>query len=149
MNRKLCKRYPFIAIRDWKTGKPLKEWKYAFTELDNLPYGWRKAFGYQMLEEIRDILIKGNYLYKYRITQIKEKYGGLRWYDYCVPALIYDELQSIINKYEDLSYHTCIKCGRPATKISRGWISPFCDKCAEKLSGYMKFENIEEFYHNK
>ena len=56
MNRKLCKRYPFIAIRDWKTGKPLKEWKYAFTELDNLPYGWRKAFGYQMLEEIRDIL---------------------------------------------------------------------------------------------
>lgn len=141
-NKKLCKRYPFLTVCDWWTGKPIKG--YNFTYLDDMPGGWRKAFGEQMCEEIRSILIKGNYLYEYRVVQIKEKYGALRWYDSGTPTSIYYELQDIINKYEELSERTCICCGRPATKISLGWISPFCDKCAEKLSDRTKFENIKK-----
>lgn len=88
--------------------------------------GWRKAFGIQMCKEIRAALLKHGWkcLFKYRITQIKEKYGTLRWYDLNSTQ----EIQDIINKYEDISYRTCVVCGKPATKISTGWICPYCDE---------------------
>lgn len=150
-NKRLCRRYPFLRPRnrfddvimwdhpkwDWCYGRP-----YEWTELDSMPDGWRKAFGKQMCEEIRKELIKFNYLYKYRIVQIKEKYGSLRWYDWGYPKD--SKIGEIIDKYEDISTHTCIRCGRPATKISTGWISPFCDKCADKLSDRVDFRDIEK-----
>lgn len=138
-NKRLIKRYPFLAIRDWRTDKPID---YEFTYLDDIPSGWRKAFGIQMCEEIREILIKGNYLNNYRVAQVKEKFGALRWYDEGASDSIYRELQDIINKYEEISARTCIWCGRPATKISLGWISPWCDNCADRMGG--KFRNISE-----
>ena len=141
-NKKLCKRYPFLIIRDWRTDKPID---FEFTYLNDMPDGWRKAFGEQMCEEIREVLIKGNYLNDYRIAQIKEKFGALRWYDEGVPESIYRELQDIIYKYEEISARTCFNCGKPATKISMGWIIPFCDECADKLSERVKFKNIEEY----
>ena len=58
--------------------------------------------------------------------QIKEKYGSLRWYDSGGNIEI---MREIIPKYEEESLHTCICCGKLATKISKGWISPYCDKC--------------------
>ena len=138
-NKRLCERYPFLIIRDWKTDKPMD---CDFTYLNDMPNGWRKAFGKQMCEEIRKVLIKGNYLYDYRVIQIKEKFGMLRWYDNGAPGSICRELQDIIYKYEEISAHTCIWCGRPATKISLGWISPWCDDCAERMGG--KFRDINE-----
>lgn len=44
-----------------------------------------------------------------------------------------DAINNVIYKYEKLSEHTCISCGAPATKMSTGWISPWCDKCASKI----------------
>ena len=144
-NKKLCERYPFLIIRDWRTDKPIG---YDFTYLDDMPMGWRKAFGEQMCEEIREELINYNYLDKYRIAQIKEKYGELRWYDFGAPAdsKVYD----IIDKYSELSKNTCIHCGRPATKISPGWISPYCDRCADRLSNTydFAFQDIGELKSN-
>ena len=136
--KKLCKRYPFLIVCDWN-GKPLG---YEFTYLDDMPEGWRKTFGKEMCEEIRRVLVKANYLNKYRVIQVKEKYGSLRWYDDGAPSSIYHELQDVIDKYEEMSVRTCIRCGRPATKISLGWISPFCDKCAEKFHN-VKFKEID------
>ena len=138
--KKLCKRYPFLIVRDWDD-KPLG---FDFTYLDDIPKGWCEAFGLQMCEDIRRVLVKANYLYDYRVVQVKEKYGSLRWYDNGAPSSIYRELQDVIDKYERLSERTCICCGRPATKISLGWISPYCDKCAEKLSDKVKFKEINE-----
>ena len=137
--KKLCKRYPFLIIRTWDD-KPLG---YEFTYLDDMPSGWRKAFGIDMCEDIRRVLVKANYLYDYRVTQIKEKYGSLRWYDNGAPSSIYHELCGVIVKYEMLSYRTCIRCGRPATKIAKGWISPFCDRCAGRLSDRITFKEID------
>ena len=108
----------------------------TYTELDAMPDGWRKAFGIPMCKEIKNELKKYNYLYKYRIMQIKEKFGTLRWYDNGSPN---GRVYEIINKYEDISYHTCIVCGEPATKISKGWISPYCDNCI----GDCQFEEIK------
>ena len=139
-NKRLCERYPFLQLRNPWTDKLIKSDYY--TNLDEMPNGWRRAFGKEMCEEIRKVLIKGNYLYDYRVVQIKEKFGALRWYDNGAPDSIYHELQDIINKYEEISERTCIWCGRPATKISLGWISPWCDNCAEKMGG--KFKYISE-----
>jgi hypothetical protein len=95
----------------------------TYTELDAMDSGWRKAFGIQMCEEIKAQLKKEKLLYKYRIFQIK-KFGMLCWYD----AYSSKEIQEIIQKYENLSWNTCVVCGKPATKISGGWICPYCDE---------------------
>lgn len=96
----------------------------TYTELDAMPCGWRKAFGIQMCKDLRTQLWKEGNLFKYRITQIKEKWGELCWYDGGASREVYN----IISKYEDLSWNTCIVCGEPSTKISGGWVSPYCDK---------------------
>jgi hypothetical protein len=139
-NKKLCKHYPFLIVRNWRD-EPIS---CEFTYFDDIPTGWRKAFGTEMCEEIRRVLVKANYLNKYRIAQVKEKFGQLRWYDNGVPSSIYEELQDIIYKYEEISERTCICCGRPATKISLGWISPFCDECAGKLNEKVQFKEIDQ-----
>jgi len=96
----------------------------TYTELDAMEPGWRKAFGIQMCKDIRKQLWKEGNLFKYRITQIKEKWGELCWYDACSSTEIY----KIIEKYEEISRNTCIICGKPATKMSTGWICPYCDE---------------------
>ena len=117
-NKKLVKEYPFLKIYD----------NMNYTWLDNMPTGWRIAFGEQMCKEIKEELVKNNELDSYQIIQIKEKFGGLRWYDNSgLPGM-----QFIIAKYEALSEKTCINCGKPANWISKGWISPYCDDCATK-----------------
>ena len=128
-NKKLCGRYPFLIPRDGWTGKPLEDYGYEYTYLDDIPIGWKKAFGVQLCEEIRDLLIEANYLDKYQVVQVKEKYGTLRWYDNGAPESIYDRLQDIIGKYEDISARTCIRCGKPGTMRTIGWVSPWCDDC--------------------
>jgi hypothetical protein len=79
----------------------------------------------QLLDELKAQLKKDKMLYKYRIMQIKEKFGGLRWYD----SASSQEVFNILQKYEDISYHTCISCGRPADYITSGYILPFCKNC--------------------
>ena len=97
----------------------------SYTELDAMEPGWRKAFGIQMCKEIRRQLIKEKKLFKWRIVQLKEKFSGMRLYS----NFASDELYNIIDKYVQISYRTCGVCGKPATKISKGWIYPYCDDC--------------------
>lgn len=118
-----------IKILDWIHDYPL-QWFHCiptYTELDAMEPGWRKAFGIQMCKEIKRELKKYNFLHKYRITQIKEKWGELVWSDSGIPKD--SKIWDIIEKYSEISYKTCINCGKPATKISTGWISPYCDDC--------------------
>ena len=118
----------YIKFLDWINAYPLQLLHCipSYTELDAMESGWRKAFGIQMCKEIRAALLRQGWksLFKYRITQIKEKFGELRWYD----EFSTSDIQDIISKYEDISRHTCIVCGKPATKMSTGWICPFCDE---------------------
>ena len=131
-NKKLVKAFPFLLPRNRWTDEVVEDYDYTWTELDAMPEGWRKLFGEHMCAEIAAILKKANYLDKYRIIQIKEKYGSLRWYGSGVPVEISDELNILIRCYETLSERTCIVCGAPATRITTGWISPYCDNCVSK-----------------
>lgn len=131
-NRWLCIEYPFLIPRNRWTDEEVEDYDFTWTELDAMPEGWRKLFGEHMCAEIAAILKKADYLDKYRIIQIKEKYGSLRWYDAGVPVKISEELDALIRFYEILSERTCIVCGAPATRITTGWISPYCDNCISK-----------------
>ena len=101
--------------------------------------GWNKAFGKQFLKELKQQLIKDKMLYKWRITDIKEKWGRLQLY--CNYGS--KELYQIIRKYENLSWNYCIYCGKPTEVISTGWISPYCKECAEK--NHLKYVEKEKW----
>ena len=146
-NRRLCEQYPFLIPRNVFSGKridcnepgfwpgdpdEIPSWDYDFTALDDMPAGWRKAFGEQMCQEIKEAILSEQdgerLLNEYFLVQIKEKYGRLCWYDSWTTAKVF----AIVTKYVSLSEKTCIYCGAPATKMSTGWISPYCDECAAK-----------------
>ena len=109
-----------------------------------MPDGWRKTFGMMMVEELSALLRQAHYEHKYRIMQIKSKYGELRWYDNGVPTSIYDKFQEVINKYTYLSQNICFICGRPDTHMIDigGWIDPICKNCYEKhINCNLKYED--------
>jgi hypothetical protein len=62
--------------------------------------------------------------------QVKEKFGGLRFYMTCGT----DEISDLISEAEALSYKTCEECGKPGEPPlppSEGWIHTHCDDCHE------------------
>jgi hypothetical protein len=113
----------------------------TYTEWDAMEDGWDKAFGKQYLDELKTQLKKDKMLYSWRITQLKEKFGECRLY--CNFGS--DELYNIISKYEDVSRKTCIKCGKPATHTSVGWISPYCEECVKRDENgrYLTFKEYD------
>lgn len=119
-----------IKILDWIEKYPLQiiHFPTYYTELDSMDKGWKDAFGMNFCKDLKKALIRtGGYklLFGFRILQIKEKYGRLEVY--CIGYN--DEINKVISKYSELSEKTCIRCGKPATWISKGWISPYCDDC--------------------
>lgn len=148
-NKELIKKYPWLLPSNrwsgkWITdcmgedgeegywpGEPFEhpDYDYSYTELDEMPKGWRDAFGLQMCEDINNELLTWSEKSRkgFRIMQIKEKFGSLRFY---VNAET-DNLSKIISKYERMSEFICIKCGKPATWVSIDWISPWCDECSK------------------
>ena len=139
----LCGKYPFLIPRyDW-SGEIIEDYDYTSTYLDDIPVGWKIAFGEMMCEEIKQELVRCNYLDKYMITQIKEKYGELRWYDNGTPVDC--KVPEIIDNYSMLSRNICIICGKPDVPITdNGWISPYCKKCYTAPSGWYKEEHSDE-----
>ena len=141
-NKELCDKYPFLIPRNVWTDKVPEDYDYSWTRLDDFEDGWRIAFGEQLCEELKEALEKANYVEQFRFSQIKEKYGKLCLYNFGCNAEAWD----VIHKYEKMSKYICKHCGKPATKVSTGWISPYCDDCAEKLSKYENFADMREFY---
>tara|TARA_R110000751_G_scaffold212149_2_gene315583 strand:+ start:308 stop:793 length:486 start_codon:yes stop_codon:yes gene_type:complete len=62
-------------------------------------------------------------------TQVKEKYGGLRFYYDGGDELI----RGMVRMAEGLSYCTCENCGSPGTQNDKGWISTLCDPCRKNI----------------
>lgn len=135
--RELLQRYPFLRIRDWE-GKVDDRSDYSWW--DAIPGGWRLTFGEQMMEELRVQLIKEGCLDTYYPIQVKEKWGALRWYDNGASR----EVQAIIDKYEVLSAKICIFCGKPATRMTMGWIVPVCNDCGDPSWRTEPLEEVKE-----
>lgn len=145
-NRKLIERYPFLMPRDWDTDEPEEYFAYSHTVLDQMPEGWRIAFSHAMLEELRDILVRHGWLHRYRVYLIKEKFGAMRWHSNAGEDIA-DEHRGWLEKYVRESSRTCIDCGKPATRITKDYISPYCEECAKRHDKkYKSLPSPAEYY---
>lgn len=131
-NKAMKRLYPWLIMRNVWNDEVIDSDDDTI-ELDLMPKGWRYAFGDEMCEEIDKVLKKANYQNDYRILEIKEKYGSLRWYTNSIPEKIFKEHDKIIQKYEKLSEHTCIICGENGKMTNHGWLMPLCKDCEDEL----------------
>lgn len=58
-------------------------------------------------------------------TQVKEKFGGLRFYI----SGGSEEAYTAIDEAAAESYRTCEHCGEPGKCNERGWLATLCDNC--------------------
>ena len=112
--------------------KELNEYLESIGGLEN---GWRidgptikdcKAFSigegwYGLIKSlIEELVVLG---WNKQITQVKEKFGSLRFYT----SETTQEMQTVINKYEDLSAETCEHCGNQGKiEPKNGWLECVC-----------------------
>ena len=74
-------------------------------------------------------------------TQVKEKFGGLRFYTESATDRQYD----VISFVESLSEHTCEKCGSMNhIGNTRGWIRTLCKECAKDEISWKEYGTIEQ-----
>lgn len=67
--------------------------------------------------------------YPFEVLQVKEKFGGLRFYT----SGSNDEIENLIDKAEKLSYKTCEVCGAKGKLRDYGWLKTMCNKCYKEL----------------
>lgn len=66
----------------------------------------------------------------YTILQIKEKFGGLRYYIGSLHENVFDKVHDIIKDAEKTAAKTCECCGEPGTLCRRGgWLKTLCQGC--------------------
>lgn len=85
---------------------------------------------------IRDLCIKLQLLEipDFHVHQVKEKFGGLRFYTGSIPTVTMTEIVCrYISQTENQSMEICEECGMSGTRHSRrGWIKTVCNGCATK-----------------
>jgi hypothetical protein len=125
--------------KDWKAD--LREtFEEEVKELNIMYDGWVNSFIPQLKNELFDLL--GSYVEQFNVLEIKEKFGSLRIYwgfdidglkDEYVEDIeeLYENIENLLRKYEDISSKTCIVCGEPGVMRDDYWMTPWCDKCYE------------------
>ncbi len=108
--------------------------------------GWFDII-WDLCEDIERLLKKSNI--DIEVIQVKEKFGGLRFYWNFIGDFleiegedegaltdeadrIYNDIESLIKKAEEISYQTCEVCGKPGKPIRGGWITTLCEECKKK-----------------
>ena len=114
--------------------KLIQEFPAVFQNVDNsseysLPSGWYNIL-YNLCEELTPILVEERSKIAedpeqplFSVLQIKEKFGGLRFY-YMMNTEnreLYNKIQRLIDIAEDKSYDTCQITGKPGTLCKKGW----------------------------
>lgn len=105
-----------------------------------MPFGFECSNGwfnliYELSKKL-DEIIKKNNLKDVYASQVKEKFGTLRFYLTCGT----DEIFDLVDEYERKSGDICEDCGRPGSLKSRGtWLRTQCPECQEK-NGYSNLQ---------
>lgn len=117
LQQRLFAKFPAVfRQRDW----PVTQSNMAFgIECGD---GW-----FRILDEMLEAIRKSGQ--RVQATQIKEKFGTLRFY-YIGGD---DDINDIVRIAEMKSAHTCEECGKPGKLNTSGWwISCLCDSCRER-----------------
>lgn len=111
--------------------------------LERIPDGWGRWIGcgpgwYPILARLEERLRQLDP--DYRVHQIKEKFGGLRFYW----AGDYDAGDAAVDEAEAEAARTCELCGNPGHLRTRGgWLRTVCDDCAGS-KGYEDLPHDED-----
>lgn len=122
---KYIEKYPWLRCTNLYTGKLYTDRDAMDDMLEQAP-GWEKAFGEMFCEEMDTVIKAANLQDEFFIAQLKEKFGALRVY----VSHKTKEIADILRKYEAISSHVCIECGKPDVPMTYGgWICPMCEDC--------------------
>jgi hypothetical protein len=77
-------------------------------------------------------------------VQVKEKFGGLRFYIEGIDKSVAEEVYAAIGEAEAKSYKTCEGCGEPGETRGQGWIITMCDKCWDKRQSNLEIKNSDK-----
>lgn len=125
--KELIGRYPFLLPRSVWTDEVDEDYDYSYIFSLEIPTGWDKLF-FQLCEDIRQPLIDADYLDKFRLLQVKEKFNRLEVYHQGIPEAA-AVVEIIIGKYSMMAGYVCCVCGKPATYETHGYIASYCDDC--------------------
>lgn len=112
------------------------------TQASNVGEGW-----HPLLKELEQVL--NTIDPDYTLQQVKEKFGGLRYYTQNSAGVTEEARQAFnitIRYAEDRSTRICEVCGEEAeTKSYRGWLKTFCEEHSKERQDRMKKE-LEELH---
>ena len=116
LEQKLMSEFPFMQARDM-SGKLLD-----FPVPCECEDGWFDLI-YKLCSDIKQVLSAD--FNDFFVTQVKEKYGGLRFY------VTYgnEEIFDLINAAEAKSEMTCEVCGEVGEIRNQYWAKTLCDGC--------------------
>lgn len=112
---------------------------------------WKSAVGPGWNVMVHPLLLLAD-RYGLSVSQVKEKFGGLRFYWGGVvkekdenendTALLTENYRKMVEGAESLSYHICEDCGLPGKNGYHGgwWIRTLCPICSAKLRSKSKEE---------
>jgi len=77
-------------------------------------------------------------------VQVKEKFGGLRFYIEGIDKSVSEEVYAAISEAEGKSYKTCESCGEPGELKGQGWVITMCNKCWDKRMSNLEVKNSDK-----
>lgn len=127
LDEKLCQTFPLLyADRHASMQDTCMCWGFDVGD------GWYDVIyglSFQLERLIREL--PENDRQHYRAAQVKEKFGGLRFY----MTGSTDEMEVFISEAETLCWKLCEKCGAPGKQRGGGWIRTLCDSHASGDKG--------------
>lgn len=110
------------------SNKLINDFPHIFTNMKYIECGdgW---FG--LIYKICDYINKFDKDIECQAVQIKEKFGGLRFYVAKAPTAVYN----FIDMFERFSFYVCEECGTTinVTTDGKSWVKTLCDKCRNKF----------------
>jgi len=138
LEEKLYNKYPELFVqKDWDMSKTCMCWNFCCGD------GW-----FYLLDNLCDSITsycKSNDKEIPQVTQVKEKFGGLRFYTDGGNDLI----NGMIWLAEHMSDSICDGCGTTENVIrTGGWIRTVCVKCQSKEERHYRWVNRMRWFRN-
>jgi len=110
----LCDKFPNIFDKDF------------YFECDD---GWYDIIN-KLCQHIESHCKNNKNIIEVKATQVKEKFGSLRFYI----SETDDFINGLISMAESVSSITCEACGNKGSKRGKSWVKTYCDLCSKSFN---------------